>query len=125
MGPGGVGKTALVSHAVRPHAHWWVDLASVATADAVRPAVAEALGAEVFPGVPVEAAIRHRLATAEGIVVLDNCEHLLVPAAELVEELLAGGPGVRVLATSRERLAVTAERVLPLPPLQLPDGDAR
>lgn len=123
VGPGGVGKTALVSHAVQSRAHWWVDLASVATAGAVRPALAEALGAEVFPGVPVEAAIRHRLATAEGIVVLDNCEHLLAAAAELVEELLAGGAGIRVLATSRERLAVAAERVLPLPPLQLPDTD--
>ena len=123
VGPGGVGKSALVAHAVGHLPHWWIDLASISNAADLLPAVAEALGAEVFPGVPVDAAVRHRLAHAEGTVVLDNCEHLLGAAAGMVEELAAAGPGVRVLATSRERLAAAGEQVLPLPPLQLPTGE--
>jgi predicted ATPase/DNA-binding SARP family transcriptional activator len=126
VGPGGVGKTSLAAHAVRDSPHWWVDLASVTAREQVHPAVAEAVGAEVFPGVSVASAIHHRLAAAEGTIVLDNCEHLLVASGDLVEELLrTAGPGVRVLATSRERLGTGGERVFPLPPLQLPSPDDR
>ena len=48
------------------------------------------------------------------LVVLDNCEHLLDAAAELVEDMLAGAPRVRILATSREGFGVPEEQVRPL-----------
>ena len=53
------------------------------------------------------------------LLVLDNFEHLL-PAAPLVAELLAAGPGLAVLATSRARLRLRGERELPVAPLAVP-----
>ncbi|HTW16262.1 MAG TPA: BTAD domain-containing putative transcriptional regulator [Nocardioides sp.] len=120
VGPGGVGKTTLAAHAVSEREHWWVDLATVSDPSGVLPAVAGALGVEAFPGATLAEAVRHRAVSADRILVLDNCEHLLGVVGELAEDLLAAGPRLRVLATSRERLAAVGEQVLLLPPLQLP-----
>jgi predicted ATPase/DNA-binding CsgD family transcriptional regulator len=60
----------------------------------------------------------------ELLLVLDNCEHLLEAAAQLVSEVIQAAPGVRVIATSREPLSVAGEHVLPVPPLELPVPDA-
>lgn len=114
-GVGGVGKTVLAL-AAAPGATV-CELAAVARADEVDAAVADALG---FPS---SAAALVGLADVEALVVLDNCEHVLDAAAELVERLLAGCPRVTVLATSRERLDVPDEHVFPLPPLSVPDSD--
>jgi predicted ATPase/DNA-binding CsgD family transcriptional regulator len=59
----------------------------------------------------------------ELLIALDNCEHLLEASAQLVSDILRAAPGVRVIATSREPLAVTGEHVVPVPPLQLPQVD--
>ncbi len=120
VGTGGVGKTSLAATAVSGRDHWWVDLARVTDPALVVPTAADALGVDLHPGTPVEASIAARLAALDGVVVVDNCEHLIAAAADLVDRLLRAGPRVRVLATSRERLALDEERVLPLPPLQLP-----
>ncbi len=124
VGPGGVGKTSVAAALAggRP-AWWWVDLSRVVEAAGVRPAVADALDARSFPGGTPQAALRHRLETVDGVLVLDNCEHVLGACADLVAEVLAVGSGLRVLATSRERLGVTGEHVFVLPPLQLPEEE--
>lgn len=58
------------------------------------------------------------------LIVIDNCEHLLRPIAQAVRTLLEGCPNVRVLATSREALAVPGEQVFTVPPLPAPvDAD--
>src|SRR5262249_59963475 len=54
------------------------------------------------------------------LLVVDNCEHLLQAAAELISEIIRAAPHVRVLATSREPLSVNGEHVVPVPPLELP-----
>ena len=54
---------------------------------------------------------------------LDNCEHLVGPVAELVESVNATCPQVHVLATSREGLAIAGERLLAVPPLALAAGE--
>ncbi|UBU15381.1 ATP-binding protein [Nonomuraea gerenzanensis] len=64
------------------------------------------------------------LAGRRALLVLDNCEHLVEAAAELVERLLTGCPGLRVLATSREPLSVPGERLAPVPPLDPPPPGA-
>ncbi|WP_262401638.1 ATP-binding protein [Actinomadura sp. CNU-125] len=56
------------------------------------------------------------------LLVLDNCEHVAEPAAELAGRLLAGAPGLRILATSREPLGVPGETLRIVPPLDLPGG---
>lgn len=120
VGPGGVGKTSLAASAAAGEVHWWADLASLTDPGLVPRALAEALGVAEFPGGTLEEALRRWLHTAAGVLVVDNCEHLLAAAAAAVEEVCTHGPGVRVLATSRERLGLSVEQVLPLPPLELP-----
>src|SRR5205085_1759034 len=65
------------------------------------------------------------LATTERLLVLDNCEHVLPSCARVAEALLRACPRLRILATSREPLRVGAEVVWRVPPLGLPDDDAR
>ncbi len=56
----------------------------------------------------------------ELLLVLDNCEHVLDASATLVAEILRAAPDVRIIATSREPLQVSGERVVPVAPLELP-----
>ncbi|MFF5081006.1 BTAD domain-containing putative transcriptional regulator [Actinoplanes sp. NPDC000266] len=67
-------------------------------------------------------AVARALGEQAGLLVLDNCEHVVAAAADLVVELLGRCPGLRVLATSREPLGVDGERLLPVAPL--PEADA-
>jgi len=126
-GTGGVGKTRLVAEALSelsgrlglPPAV--VELASV-TAGQAAEAVAAALGLRAAS--PAGAAIVEYLSIVRGLLVLDNCEHVRDEVRALVREILAGCPGIRVVATSRHRLGLAAEQVLPLGPLPLPSPPA-
>lgn len=60
------------------------------------------------------------LRTKQLLLVLDNCEHTIGAVAELAELLLRSAPGLRILATSREPLALSGELLWPVPPLELP-----
>lgn len=128
VGPGGVGKTRLLvelgqrlrdARTDRP-----VVLCELATADgdSLVDVVAGALGIDARPGVPVADHLLRTLAASELVLLLDNCEHVLAPAAELVERLLARCPHVQVATSSRERLRVGGEHVWPVPPLPVQDG---
>ncbi|MBT2509604.1 tetratricopeptide repeat protein [Streptomyces sp. ISL-98] len=122
-GPGGAGKTRL---AVEAAGRWagtvcYVELAPLSDAAQVPYAVLTALGVRES-GFHDRAgdATERLLAALEGrelLLLLDNCEHLVEAAARLAGQLLAGCPGVRVLATSREALGITGEVLLPLDPL--------
>jgi predicted ATPase/DNA-binding SARP family transcriptional activator len=111
-GPGGVGKTRLVAETVRAGTRVaWVDAAEVSAEDFLA-AVATGVGARTGPlDDPLE--VIGRQARSFTIVVLDNCEHVVEPAAAVVEAMR----GVRVVVTSQERLRVDGERVLSLGPL--------
>ncbi|HEX2041312.1 MAG TPA: BTAD domain-containing putative transcriptional regulator [Acidimicrobiales bacterium] len=130
-GPGGVGKTRLALEVATRAAskHEWgarlVELARVENGEAVGAAVVDALGLSVEGG-SVGATLR-RAGTLDLLVVLDNCEHVLDEAASVAEALVTGGEGVRVLATSRERLGAAGERVWPVVtlPLEAPSSPAR
>lgn len=125
VGPGGVGKTrlALAAAAASGRPAGWVDLAALRDPAAVAEVVADVLGVEATIGVPVTRAMLRRAAGVDGLLVLDNCEHLLDATASLVAELTAHAPGVQVLATSRERLGVPGERVVPVRPLAVEESD--
>ncbi|TKK91571.1 AfsR/SARP family transcriptional regulator [Herbidospora galbida] len=136
VGPGGSGKTRLALEAARRRAHpaWLVDLASVAEPAEITAAVLAAIGPR---GTMFDARKRvegdeldvlvGELGRREGLLLVDNCEHLIDAAAHLVVALLSRCPGLRVLATSREPLAVDGEVLLPLAQLALPapDDDVR
>jgi predicted ATPase len=68
-------------------------------------------------------AIRARLRREQRLLLLDNCEHVVGAAADLVAALLAGCPALQVLATSRAPLHLHAEQILPVEPLTLPASD--
>lgn len=128
VGPGGVGKTRLAIAAARalvddpayPYGVRFVDLAPVREAPLVLAAVRGALGARVADGRPLLDALVAFLGDRRLLVVLDNLEHLLDAALD-VGRLLAGAPGLTVLATSREPLRLRWERTVPLGPFPLPD----
>ena len=121
VGVGGVGKTRLALEAARPDLDAvFVDLAPVSGGHLVPPAVAATLGLREQPNhSPVQTVTEH-LAPRDLLLVLDNCEHVVVACAELVEHLLLGCPHLRILATSREPLGVEGEQVWPVPTLTLP-----
>jgi predicted ATPase/DNA-binding SARP family transcriptional activator len=140
-GPGGAGKTRLAAEAASRHDGdvWFAELAG-AGPDGVPSAVQAALGLrDVLVNPP--AAPAHRLspaASGPGVVdrlvaalgnrrlllVLDNCEHVVDAAAALAGRLLAGAPGLRILATSREPLGITGEALLPVGGLPVPPESA-
>lgn len=126
-GPGGVGKTRLVAEwatnrAEDPDPLVYVGLLGVAPGD-VDLAVAVALGLRTDDR-DVRGAIVEYLAPEPILLVLDNCEHVLDEVRSLVTDLLRRAPRTRVVATSRSRLELPQERLLPLSPLPLPDtGD--
>jgi predicted ATPase/DNA-binding SARP family transcriptional activator len=120
VGPGGAGKTRLAVEFAADRQPWFVRLADVTDAELVAAAVAAATGVR---GSTADA-IATALADRPGLLLLDNCEHLVAAAAELALELLARCPGLRVLATSREPLGVDGERLLPVAPLPTADAVA-
>jgi predicted ATPase/DNA-binding CsgD family transcriptional regulator len=128
-GPGGVGKTRLAGEVAQGVADrfadgaWLAELAPVADAEQVPAVVAAALGVREQPGVPAVAVLARVLARQELLLVLDNCEHVIGAAAGLCAGLLAAADDVRVLATSREPLAVAGEARYRLAPLELPGSD--
>ncbi|MGE0715440.1 MAG: winged helix-turn-helix domain-containing protein [Alphaproteobacteria bacterium] len=124
-GPGGVGKTTVAVAAageLRRHfagAVHFVDLAPLSEPALVPGAVAATLGLSVPTDAPLPAIVA-LLRDRTALLVLDNCEHLLDPAAALAEAILAGASGVCMIATSREPLRAQGEWVRRLPTLALP-----
>ena len=81
--------------------------------------IATALGARPRPGVSIEARISEFVRTKRMLLVLDNCEHLLEAAARFTFVVLRDAPEVRILATSREGLAVDGEHIRALRSLSM------
>ena len=127
-GPGGCGKTRLALRvAALAEAGFGggarlVELAPLTDPALVAASVAQALGVSERDAPTPAAGLARALAGRELLVVLDNCEHVLEAAARLVATLVAQCRRVRFLATSRERLDVPGELVVPVPPLGLPAG---
>jgi len=130
-GPGGIGKTRL---AVRlacdivpgfPDGAWLVELADTEDAALVLRRVAAALGVREEPDRPLAETLTEALRPRLLLLILDTCEHVVDACAALVQQLLAGCPGLRVIATSREPLRVRGETVWRVPPLALPPAADR
>ncbi|WP_308120908.1 BTAD domain-containing putative transcriptional regulator [Paractinoplanes bogorensis] len=140
LGPGGAGKTRIALEAARRHVHeypdgtWLIDLAAITEPAKVAAAVLTAIGLRGAARFETTAQLRRdgdeigvlvdQLGHRSTLLVVDNCEHLIDAVAHLVTTLLSQCAELRVLATSREPLAVDGEALVPLGPLTLPDPDA-
>lgn len=128
-GAGGIGKTRLAFHAAArgaeryPDGVWVCELADVGAVDAVAPAVASALHVERDAEHTDAERVVQFLRTRQALLVFDNCEHVLDDTRPLVAAILAHAPDVDVVATSRRRLGVDGEQVVPVTSLAVADWD--
>ncbi len=127
-GVGGVGKTRLALEVAArladefPDGVWLFELAAVTDPAAVPDAVAAVLGIIRQPGKPVNESVAAALEGRVRLLVIDNCEHVLDAAADLIEAILAQSTTVKILATSREGLRVIGEHLWPVPSLDVGTG---
>jgi predicted ATPase/class 3 adenylate cyclase len=127
-GVGGVGKTRLAMEVAAhladefPEGVWVFELAAVTDPAAVPDAVAAVLGITQQPGRTVSESLSAALEGRVRLLVFDNCEHVLDAAAELIDAILVHSATVRILATSREGLAVSDEQVWPVRSLDAAAG---
>jgi predicted ATPase len=130
-GPGGAGETRLALELSRrlldryPDGVVFCDLSTLRRPAEVVRAVATTVGVpELAPrrvGDQLVDQLVARVASRKLLLVLDNCEHLIAPVARIVDRIVSHTMGIRVLATSRERLGVDGEVIQPVEPL---DTDA-
>jgi len=126
-GSGGCGKTRLALRVAAdsvdryPDGVWFVDLAPLADPAFVPNSVAAVLDVAEQPTRPLTDTLANYLRTKMLVLVLDNCEHLHAACQRLADQLLRASATVRILATSREALAVEGELTYRVPPLRLPD----
>jgi predicted ATPase/DNA-binding winged helix-turn-helix (wHTH) protein len=122
IGPGGVGKTTLAYELARVlepgfsdgvHAVEFVTVGAAGTLDAL----ATALDVQKRRDVSLEDAVINVLRPRGSLLLLDNCEHIVEPLGVIVDRILQAAPGVTVLATSRQPIAVRGERIWPVDPL--------
>ena len=127
VGPGGIGKTRLAVAAAmaatdRGLTTWLIELAEITSPDDVALAVADALGVTQRVGGTLTQSVVTFLRRRSALLVIDNCEHVIAGAAEVVQAIAEGCPQLRLLTTSRERLGVDGEQVVVVGPLELAAG---
>ena len=130
LGMGGLGKTRLslqvaedVLDTYRDGA-WFVDLAPITDPSLVVSETARVLGVRDEPGTPILRTLCAHLKSRKLLLILDNCEHLMQPSAEIASTILGSTRDVRIVATSRAALRVPGEQTYPVLPLPVPDRDA-
>jgi predicted ATPase len=122
-GPGGTGKTRLAVQAAAVAAEsfangvYWVGLAPLRDSSLLAATFAQALEVVEQPDKSVAESVIASLAGKRSLLVVDNCEHLLEPVADLVSDLIDACPQLVVVCSSRERLGLLSERVFPVPQL--------
>jgi class 3 adenylate cyclase len=127
-GVGGVGKTRLAIQVAAelttefPDGVWLLELAPVSDPASVPDAVATVLDITRRQGTTVAATLAEVLSARRTLIVLDNCEHVLDAAADLLELILANSATVKVITTSREGLRVGAEHLWSVPSWDLRAG---
>jgi predicted ATPase/DNA-binding XRE family transcriptional regulator len=129
-GVGGVGKTRLALETARNLIEsfrdgvWLAELAALDGSSSVDASIAATLGVSQQMAPASGDAWIGALAGKNLLLILDNCEHVLVSAAAVAKSLLERCPNLRILATSREPLRIAGEVVVRLRPLAHPHADA-
>jgi len=130
LGMGGLGKTRLAVQSAAGLLHkfsdgvWFLDLSPLRDEALVASEAAQLMGVKAEPDRPVLQSICTHLKDKKVLLVIDNCEHLMKPSADLANAVLRAAPHVRIIATSREALRVPGEQNYPVQPLPLPTRGA-
>jgi predicted ATPase/class 3 adenylate cyclase len=130
IGSGGTGKTRLSLEAAGelvanfPDGVWLIELAPLADAALIPHAIAAVLGARAEGDTPPMTLIESTLRDKRALLLLDNCEHVVDEAANVVQTLLRTLPQLHLLASSREALGVEGETVYRVPSLTMPVADS-
>jgi predicted ATPase len=98
---------------------WVIELAAVGDPAAVPEAVAAVLGITQQPQMTIAESVATALEDRSRLLIVDNCEHVLDAAADMIEAILARSATVKVIATSREGLRVADEQLWPVPSLDV------
>lgn len=127
-GTGGVGKTRLALQAGaelldrHPDGVWFIDLAGLQDPELVVSEAATVLGVRVGSDRSLTDSLVYALKPKRTLIIFDNCEHVVVAAAQLVSSIIKGAPQVRVMATSREGLGIAGEVIHRVNTLAVPPG---
>ncbi|HEX6034602.1 MAG TPA: tetratricopeptide repeat protein, partial [Anaerolineales bacterium] len=128
-GSSGVGKTRLAIQSSSQLLNtfkdgvWWVDLIGLNDDSLVLQAIAQVANVREIPNQALLQTLVDTIQTNHVLLVLDNCEHLIMGCAQLAEGLLSACPNLKILVTSRERLGLTGEILWYVPALSLPDPE--
>lgn len=126
-GTGGCGKTRLAIKVASELSEWfeegvwWVELAALTDETLVSQAIAQALDVREVPKQALSETLANFLRAKQSLLMIDSCEHLITASALLAEQLLRACPNLKILATSREPLAIGGEMVYQVPILSLPE----
>ena len=124
-GPGGTGKTRIAAELAgrqRSRPVWFVDFSVLSDEELVGATAARTVGAVHGPDQDPADAMIAQLRDRPGLLVLDNCEHVVDAAGRLAATLMHGCPDLVQVTTSRRPLRVSGEMTWPVPPLQTPDS---
>jgi predicted ATPase/DNA-binding SARP family transcriptional activator len=127
MGAGGMGKTRLAIQASNKligkfkDGIWWVELVGLNDPALIKQEIAKVLDVREVSNRPITDALVEHLQKRHVLLVLDNCEHLIVGCAQLVDLLLSSCKNLKILATSREALDILSETIWTVPSLALPN----
>jgi predicted ATPase/DNA-binding CsgD family transcriptional regulator len=130
-GPGGVGKTRVALRSAARLSGGYADgvclaeLAGLHDPELLPHTIATCLGLPEQDARTQLAAVLDYLRDRQLLLILDTCEHLVDACAKLADTVLRETAGVTVLATSRQPLDAAGEHTFPIPPLPVPEADAR
>ncbi len=126
-GSGGCGKTRLAIRAAEglldeyADGAWFVDLAPLSDPALIPQTVASVFDLNESRDISPTDLLKNYLRAKNLLLVLDNCEHLILACAELCDALLHTCPDLKILATSREALNISGETAFRVPSLSIPD----
>ena len=126
-GSGGTGKTRLSLQVAAElveqfnHGVWFIELAPLTDPDLIPQTILSAMGVSEQPNKTPLEILKEYLHEKKMLIVLDNCEHLIMASAQVSNVLLNTAPELKILASSREALGVKGELSYPVPSLSWPD----
>ena len=128
VGSGGVGKTRACVHVAAnlveqfADGAWFIELAPLASGEYLPATVAQAMGLTLRGDAAPLQLLSSELKLKRALLIFDNCEHLVEPAAQTIAVLLRGCPDLRILVSTRQSLGISGEMSYRMPSLRIPQA---